>query len=155
MPLRGCMLERSRRTAEYSTTALGIPMVPSNGGRVPIPASVQCGIWFWCRWLAFTQKPGPRSGPWTLYNIHTDEGHYAVATCLVMWLARRYGKRTEKAIWAQAHKERRFFLRNCWPTIDAMAIRLRKSGFVSRRELQMLTKSYQRRCVTELVRPIL
>jgi hypothetical protein len=46
-------------------------------------------------------------------------------------------------------------LRNCWPTIDTMAILLRKSGFVSRRELQMLTKSYRRRCVTELVRPAL
>ena len=80
---------------------------------------------------------------------------YAVATCLVMWLARRYGKRTGKTIWAQANKERRVFLRNCWPTIDTMAIRLRKSGFVSRRELQILTNGYRRRCVTELVRPVL
>ena len=60
---------------------------------------------------------------------------YVVATCLVIWLSRRYGKRAENTIWAQANKERRVFLRNCWPTIDTMAIRLRKSGFLSRREL--------------------
>jgi hypothetical protein len=80
---------------------------------------------------------------------------YAVATCLVMWLARRYGKRSVKAIWTQANKERRVFLRNCWPTIHTMAIRLRKSGFVPRRELQTLTKNYRRCCVTALVRPAL
>ena len=80
---------------------------------------------------------------------------YAVATCLVMWLARRYGKRPAKSIWSQANKERRVFLRNCWPTIDAVAIRLRTSGFVSRRELQTLTKNYRRSCLTELVRPAL
>lgn len=54
---------------------------------------------------------------------------YAMASCLVVMLARR-GRRREKAIWRQADRERRHFLRYCWPTIDAMASP-RSSGLIS------------------------
>jgi hypothetical protein len=70
------------------------------------------------------------------------------------WLAGT-GNGRKKPFGRKRTRSAESFLRNCWPTIDIMAIRLRKSGFVSRGELQMLTKSYRRRCVTELVRPIL
>jgi hypothetical protein len=77
---------------------------------------------------------------------------YAAATCLVIILAKRSGGVTERAIWRQIERERTQFLRYCWKTIEMLADRLLRTGFVSREELRTLTRRYRRRLST-LQRP--
>ena len=77
---------------------------------------------------------------------------YATAACLVIILAKRSGGVTERAIWRQIEKERTQFLRYCWKTIEVIAVRLSRTGFVSRKELHTLTRRYRRKLST-LKRP--
>ena len=69
---------------------------------------------------------------------------FAIATVLVDMMARHSKKLSAKAIWRQADRERAYFLRHCWHTIERVGAQLMRTGFVSAADLKRMTKSYRR-----------